>query len=155
MPFYSNYINQFYLLYSWYRRSIVLSRSVRYDDLPLVLDVTDIQHIMGISRVSAYELVHMTGFPVFRSGRLIKVSKIAFFEWLTKRLRKATNKQEVSYPVCITAARCKGSYRGKKWKIIPKSYTKTAYMRTADRNGERRRLWQRWVTNGGRNDLSS
>ena len=29
-----------------------------YDDLPLVLDVADIQRIMGISRVSAYELVH-------------------------------------------------------------------------------------------------
>ena len=27
-----------------------------YDALPLILDVTDIQHIMGISRASAYEL---------------------------------------------------------------------------------------------------
>ena len=26
-----------------------------YDALPLILDVTDIQHIMGISRASAYE----------------------------------------------------------------------------------------------------
>ena len=53
-----------------------------YDDLPLVLDVSDIQHIMGISRVSAYELVHTPGFPAFRSGRLIKVSKKAFFDWM-------------------------------------------------------------------------
>ena len=52
-----------------------------YDELPLVLDVADIQRIMGISRVTAYELVHTPGFPAFRSGRLIKVSKIAFFEW--------------------------------------------------------------------------
>ena len=36
-----------------------------YDELPLVLDVVDIQRIMG-------------------SGRLIKVSKIAFFEWMAK-----------------------------------------------------------------------
>ena len=28
-----------------------------YEDLPLVLDVADIQRIMGISRASAYELV--------------------------------------------------------------------------------------------------
>ena len=28
-----------------------------YDDLPLVLDVSDIRRIMGISRASAYELV--------------------------------------------------------------------------------------------------
>ncbi len=53
-----------------------------YDALPLILDVTDIQHIMGISRASAYELVHIPGFPAVRSGRLIKVSKRAFFDWL-------------------------------------------------------------------------
>ena len=55
-----------------------------YEDLPLVLDVADIQQIMGISRASAYELVHTPGFPAFRSGRLIKVSKTAFFEWMEK-----------------------------------------------------------------------
>lgn len=55
-----------------------------YDDLPLVLDVSDIQHIMGISRMSAYELVHTPGFPAFRSGMLIKVSKKAFFDWMEK-----------------------------------------------------------------------
>ena len=53
-----------------------------YEDLPLVLDVADIQRIMGISRASAYELVHTPGFPAFRRGRL--VSKIAFFEWMAK-----------------------------------------------------------------------
>lgn len=55
-----------------------------YDELPLVLDVLDIQHIMGISRAGAYALVHMPGFPAFRSGRLIKVSKKAFFDWMEK-----------------------------------------------------------------------
>ena len=55
-----------------------------YDDLPLVLDVRHIQCIMGISRTGAYELVHRPGFPAFRSGRLIKVSKKAFFEWMEK-----------------------------------------------------------------------
>lgn len=55
-----------------------------YDDLPLVLDVRHIQCIMGISRTGAYELVHRPGFPAFRSGRLIKVRKKAFFEWMEK-----------------------------------------------------------------------
>ncbi len=55
-----------------------------YDDLPLVLDVSDIRRIMGISRERAYELVHTPGFPAFRSGRLIKVSKKVFFDWMTK-----------------------------------------------------------------------
>ena len=49
-----------------------------YEELPLVLDVADIQQIMGISRTSAYELVHTPGFPAFRRGRLIKISKKAF-----------------------------------------------------------------------------
>ena len=60
------------------------SRLTNYDDLPLVLDVADIRRIMGISRVNAYELVHTPGFPAFRSGRLIKVSKKAFFDWMEK-----------------------------------------------------------------------
>ena len=53
-----------------------------YDELPLVLNITDIQRLMGISRASAYELVRTPGFPAARSGRLIKVSKKAFFDWL-------------------------------------------------------------------------
>ena len=57
-----------------------------YEDLPLVLDVTDVQRIMGVSRVSAYELVRTPGFPSFRSGRLIKISKKAFFDWMGSRI---------------------------------------------------------------------
>lgn len=45
-----------------------------YENLPLVLNVADIQRVMCISRVSAYELVHRPGFPAVKSGR-IKISK--------------------------------------------------------------------------------
>ena len=38
-----------------------------YEDLPLVLDVADIQQIMGISRASAYELVHTPGVPQWQA----------------------------------------------------------------------------------------
>ena len=41
-----------------------------YEDLPLVLDVADIQQIMGISRASAYELVHtprLSGVPQWQA----------------------------------------------------------------------------------------
>ena len=72
-----------------------------YDALPLILDVTDIQHIMGISRASAYELVHTPGFPVVRSGRLIKISKKAFFNWLdsggTRTKKKGRRNHEIEY----------------------------------------------------------
>lgn len=53
-----------------------------YNDLPLILSISHIQQIMGISRVSAYALVHSEGFPLIRHGRSIKVSKRLFFEWL-------------------------------------------------------------------------
>ena len=53
-----------------------------YDALPLVLDVADIQRIMGISRTSAYELVRTPGFPSFKHGKLIRISKQAFFNWM-------------------------------------------------------------------------
>lgn len=59
-------------------------RLKNYEELPLVLDVADIQQIMGISRTSVYELVHTPGFPAFRRGRLIKISKKAFFDWMEK-----------------------------------------------------------------------
>lgn len=59
-------------------------RLCSYEELPLVLDVADIQRIMGISRVSAYGLVHKPGFPAAKSGRLIKISKRAFFDWLER-----------------------------------------------------------------------
>ena len=89
-----------------------------YEDLPLVLDVADIQRIMGISRASAYELVHTPGFPAFRRGRLIKVSKIAFFEWMAKGSENRTGKRQISVRyhslTCNTAALSKGAYRGKK-----------------------------------------
>ena len=60
-------------------------RQTNYDALPLVLDVKQIAEIMGISKVSAYQLVLSNGFPKTQiKGRLIRVSKRAFFEWLEK-----------------------------------------------------------------------
>ncbi|MBQ9167795.1 MAG: helix-turn-helix domain-containing protein [Oscillospiraceae bacterium] len=59
-------------------------RTGSMDELPLVLEVSDIQRIMGISRTTAYELVHRPDFPAFRSGRLIRISREAFFEWMAK-----------------------------------------------------------------------
>ena len=55
-----------------------------HETMEACLLYTSIQQIMGISRASAFELVHTPGFPAFRSGRLIKVSKTAFFEWMAK-----------------------------------------------------------------------
>ncbi len=50
-----------------------------YDDLPLVLDVADIQRIMGISRVSAYELVHTPRLPSVPQGQTYQGQQDCFF----------------------------------------------------------------------------
>ena len=51
-----------------------------------VLDVADIQRIMGISRASAYELVHTPGFPAFRRDRLIKVKMCIRDRYLAREI---------------------------------------------------------------------
>jgi excisionase family DNA binding protein len=47
-----------------------------------VLDVEDIQSLLGIGRSKAYELVNSGQFHVVRIGRLIKVSRTVFEAWL-------------------------------------------------------------------------
>lgn len=49
---------------------------------PIVLDVSDIQEILGIGRRQAYDLIHSEQFHTVRVGRSIKISKHVFFEWL-------------------------------------------------------------------------
>lgn len=47
-----------------------------------VLDVEDIQVLLGIGRSNAYELVNSGAFHTVRIGRLIKVSRPVFEAWL-------------------------------------------------------------------------
>lgn len=66
-----------------------------YDALPLILDVTDIQGIMGFSRASAYELVHTPGFPVVRSCRLFKSARKPFLiGWTAAAISTRTKKRK-------------------------------------------------------------
>ncbi|MGE8079268.1 helix-turn-helix domain-containing protein [Peribacillus loiseleuriae] len=48
----------------------------------MVLDVQDIQELMGISRGAAYSLVNSGQFSVVRVGKLIKISRPVFEAWL-------------------------------------------------------------------------
>lgn len=47
-----------------------------------VLDVEDIQEYLGISRSKAYQLVNSGQFHVVRIGRLIKIPRSIFEDWL-------------------------------------------------------------------------
>lgn len=49
---------------------------------PEVLQVADIQRILGIGRRQAYELVNSGQFHVVRVGKSIRILKEVFFKWL-------------------------------------------------------------------------
>lgn len=47
-----------------------------------VLQVSDIQQILGIGRRQAYELVNSGQFHVIRVGKSIRVHKLVFYNWM-------------------------------------------------------------------------
>lgn len=54
-----------------------------YESYPSVLNVEDIQKILGIGRGQAYQLAHSGQFHVVRLGNRIKIAKEVFIQWLT------------------------------------------------------------------------
>lgn len=53
-----------------------------YSNYPDVLNVADIQEILGIGRKQAYELVHSGQFHVTKVGKRIKISKRILIKWI-------------------------------------------------------------------------
>lgn len=53
-----------------------------YYEYPDVLNVSDLQELLGIGRKQAYELVHSGEFHVINVGKRIKVSKNVLINWL-------------------------------------------------------------------------
>jgi excisionase family DNA binding protein len=51
-------------------------------ELPLVLTIADVQKVLGVSRVTAYELAHQENFPVIRIGRAIRIPRDGLIRWL-------------------------------------------------------------------------
>jgi len=45
----------------------------RKDELPFSLNIEDVAKLLGISRVSTYNLCHTEGFPAVRAGRRIVI----------------------------------------------------------------------------------
>ncbi len=60
-----------------------------FDELPLMLTVTQVHDILGISQAGAYELVRSEGFPAFKVGSRILIPKEKFKEWLDKQTEKS------------------------------------------------------------------
>lgn len=53
-----------------------------FDELPLMLSVIQVAEVLGISKTSAYELVHSDDFPSITIGKRLIVPKDKFIEWI-------------------------------------------------------------------------
>ena len=57
-----------------------------YEDLPLTLTAPEVGEVLGISRASAYELVHSKDFPSIRIGTRIIVPKDKLIAWINEQV---------------------------------------------------------------------
>ena len=62
-----------------------------YDELPLLLNTTELADLLGVSHSSVYELIQEPGFPSLRIGKRIVIPKEELRQWIsdsTKRAKK-------------------------------------------------------------------
>ena len=55
------------------------------EELPLMMNMTDVAAVLGISRAGAYKLAHDSHFPAFQIGKRIVVSREKFLDWLDRQ----------------------------------------------------------------------
>ena len=55
------------------------------EELPLMMNMTDVATVLGISRAGAYKLAHDSSFPAFQIGRRVIVSCEKFLDWLDRQ----------------------------------------------------------------------
>mgnify|MGYP004653023239 FL=1 len=58
------------------------------EELPLMMNMTDVAVVLGISRAGAYKLAHDSYFPAFQIGRRIVVSREKFVDWLNRQCKE-------------------------------------------------------------------
>lgn len=64
------------------KRMVYMQNYTNIEELPLILTPKDIGIILGISKNSAYAVVHSEGFPAVRVGKQYRVLRNNFFAWL-------------------------------------------------------------------------
>lgn len=55
------------------------------DDYPLVLTVKEVMEILHIGQRVAYALMDHTDFPTIKIGKLKRVNRDSFFDWIQKQ----------------------------------------------------------------------
>ena len=53
-----------------------------YNDLPLVLNATQLADVLSISRANAYNLLHREDFPTLHIGKRMLVPKDRLIRWI-------------------------------------------------------------------------
>ena len=59
-----------------------------FDELPMMISVSQVAKVLGISRTRSYELVNEKGFPKIKIGTRIVVPKDEFKLWIKKQIEK-------------------------------------------------------------------
>ncbi len=59
-----------------------------FDELPMMLSVSQVAKVLGISRTRSYEHVNEKGFPKIEIGTRIVVPKDEFKLWIQKQIKK-------------------------------------------------------------------
>jgi excisionase family DNA binding protein len=55
---------------------------MKKEDYPMVMQVEHVAEVLDISKRVAYELMERQDFPLIRVGRLKRVNRDSFFQWL-------------------------------------------------------------------------
>ena len=55
------------------------------EELPLMMNMTDVAAVLGISRAGAYKLAHDSRFPAFQISKRFVVSREKFLDWLNRQ----------------------------------------------------------------------
>jgi predicted DNA-binding transcriptional regulator AlpA len=59
-----------------------------YQELPVILDVSDLQKVLKMSKPTIYSLMDQPSFGAFRVGRCKRVTRDSFLNWLKSRSAK-------------------------------------------------------------------
>ena len=62
-----------------------------YDDLPGVLSVKELKDYLGISRASAYQLLHRADFPTLHVASRLLVAKDKLLVWMEQNTDRVGN----------------------------------------------------------------
>ena len=61
-----------------------------FDELPLMLTVEDVSHVLGIGLAHAYEVAHRKDFPTITLGSRIIVPRDKLMAWIEEQAAKKT-----------------------------------------------------------------